>query len=67
MECLSYIDYVHDLLLREHNYIELCIIGDCNFDLYKLYNSPYVACMGQIITDYDLILATKALAEEGGI
>ena len=23
--------------------------------------------MAQIITDYDLILATKALAEEGGI
>ena len=66
MEYLSYIDYVHDLLLREHNYIELCIIGDCNFDLHKLYNSQYVACMEQIITDYDLILATKALAEEGG-
>ena len=30
------------------------------------YNSQYVACLGQIITDYDLILATKALAEEGG-
>ena len=66
MECLSYIDYVLDLLLREHNYIELCIIGDCNFDLHKLYNSQYVECMGKIITDCDLILATKALAEEGG-
>ena len=66
MECLSYIDYVYELVLTKYSSLELCIIGDCNLDVQKLYNSQYVACMRQLLTDYDLFLVTKTIAEEGG-
>lgn len=36
MECMSYVDYVYESLRNEHNCVELCVVGDCNVDLYKI-------------------------------
>ena len=35
MECFSYIDHVYKCLMKQHNRLELYIIGDYNVDVQK--------------------------------
>jgi exonuclease III len=66
MECISYVDHVYESLRNEQNCIELCVVGDCNVDLNKIVNNHYVSGIRDLMADYDLILATESVANDGG-
>jgi hypothetical protein len=66
MECISYIDHVYESLMNDQSCVELCVLGDFNVDLNKSVGNLYVSGIRDLIADYDMILATEALARNGG-
>jgi hypothetical protein len=66
MECLSYIDYVYEQVKSEYCNIELCIIGDFNVTVNKLFNCYYTGCFKEFIMENNLCMLTESLEVGGG-
>jgi exonuclease III len=66
LECMSYIEHVFEQLSDDYGNMEVCIIGDFNINIQKIYNNCYVNCFKDFIRDNKLIILSEQLDADGG-
>ena len=64
IECFAYIDHVFDMLTRANESVKLCIKGDYNVDIQRMYDSLNTKCIRDFSVQYDLSLSTMKLEDE---
>ena len=65
-EYFAYIDHVFDLLTRANKSVELCVLGDHNVAIRRMYDSLNTKCIRDFMVEYDLCLSTKKLEDDRG-
>jgi exonuclease III len=64
MECVGFIDLVIDQQ-KDVNGLEICIIGDYNVDIKRIFNNNKASVLQNILCDYQMNVITKKLEDKG--